>query len=104
MVERRAQLQARFAAQRSDLDWASSAARQLADDVTAHASAEVRMRTIECRASLCRVELATDDREAGQRFVEDWVRHRTWTGPGFASTEGNSLVVFVGRDVHALDD
>jgi len=97
LSERRTQLQAQFAAQPIDPSWASSSKQLLNDDLGKYASADVRVRGVECRSTLCRVELAPVNRDAGQRFMEAWVRHRTWTGPGFAASDGDSMIVFLGR-------
>jgi hypothetical protein len=98
VAEQRALLQSQFAAQQIDASWASSAREQLAADLDKYASANVRVRAVECRSTLCRVELATASHDAGVGFMEQWVRNRTWTGPGFAANAGDtSLIVFLGR-------
>jgi hypothetical protein len=97
IAARRDQLQTRFAAQAVDRAWASDAQRALGDDLATHATPDVRIQSVECRTSLCRVDLAPTSSEAAQGFVQSWIRHRTWTGPGFVSGDGDAVVVFVAR-------
>jgi hypothetical protein len=97
ITDRRAQLQAQFAGQAVDAGWAMQSRQQLRDDLGRYANADVRVRDIECRSSLCRIELASTNRAAQQSVVEDWVRHRTWTGSGFAVQDGDATIVYVSK-------
>ena len=97
VADRRAQLQAQFAGQSVDASWAMQSRQQLRDDLGKYANADVRVRDIECRSSLCRIELASTNRAATQSVVEDWVRHRTWTGSGFAVQDGDATIVYVSK-------
>src|SRR5690606_37400523 len=84
IAERRTQLQAQFDGQSVDPSWAMESRQLLRDDVGKYANADVTVRDIECRSSMCRIALASTNRAAQRRFTEDWVRHRAWTGSGFA--------------------
>ena len=97
IADRRAQLQAQFAGQPVDTSWATQARQQLRDDLGKFANAEVRVRDVECRSSLCRIELAAANHDAQQSFVESWVRYRTWTGSGFAVQDGDATIVYVSK-------
>lgn len=97
VAERRAQLQARFENQPVDAGWAMQSRQQLSADLGKYTNADIRVRDVECRSSLCRIALASTDRAAQQTFVEEWVRHRTWTGAGFAVQDGDATIVYVGK-------
>lgn len=97
VADRRAQLQARFETQPVDASWAMQSRQQLSADLGKYTNADIRVRDVECRSSLCRIALASTDRAAQQTFVEEWVRHRTWTGAGFAVQDGDATIVYVGK-------
>ena len=95
-------LQDRFAAERVDPRWATTARRDISDDLSRVAGDDVQLQTVECRSSMCRAELSFVKREAGTSFMEKWLRARSWTGPGYAENEGapdgpHHLVVFLGK-------
>jgi hypothetical protein len=52
--------EAAFRAEDMDLDWAASARAQLQQVFTSEPAGHVQLRSIECRASSCRLELADD--------------------------------------------
>lgn len=97
IAERGVQLQARFDAQSVDASWAMQSRQLLSADLGKYTNADVRVRDVECRSSLCRIALASTDRTAQQTFVEEWVRHRTWTGSGFAVQDGDATIVYVSK-------
>lgn len=97
IADRRDQLQARFEGQPVDASWAMQSRQQLNADLGKYTNADVRVRDVECRSSLCRIALASTNRDAQQVFVEQWVRHRTWTGPGFAVQDGDATIVYVSK-------
>lgn len=97
IAERRAQLQAQFDGQSVDPSWAMQSRQLLRDDLGKYANADVNVRDIECRSSMCRIALASTNRAAQQRFTEDWVRHRAWTGSGFAVEDGDATIVYVSK-------
>ena len=100
----RARLEDRFRAEATDGAWAPTAQQQLQSDVGRFATRDVDLRAVECRASMCRVELALATRDAASGFMEAWLRDRTWTGPGLADNDvlGSDgqprLVMFVAKD------
>lgn len=97
VLDRRARLQAQFTAQPIDASWATAASRQLGDDLEKHATPEARVRSVECRSTVCRIEVGPGPREALQQIMQSWARHRTWTGAAFAAAEGDTVVLFVGK-------
>lgn len=97
IAARRAQLQARFDGQSVDPSWAMESRQLLRDDLGKYANADVAVRDIECRSSMCRIALASSNRAAQQRFTEDWIRHRAWTGSGFAVEDGDATIVYVSK-------
>lgn len=103
VAEQRDYLQTRFASEQIDPGWAATARRDLENDLGRLGSKDVRVQGVECRVSLCRAEIVVASREVGNVFLESWLRTRTWTGPGFASTDEASwhdsprMIVFLGR-------
>jgi hypothetical protein len=97
VTERRDRLHARFVAEAVDASWASTATQMLSDDLGTHLTADVRLAGVECRTTICRAELAPTTPDAGQQFVQTWIRHRSWTGRGFAAGDGDRVVVYVAR-------
>lgn len=97
IAERRVQLQTRFDGQSVDPSWAMQSRQLLRDDLGKYANADVRVRDVECRSSMCRIALASSNRTAQQSVVEDWIRHRTWTGSGFAVEDGDATIVYVSK-------
>lgn len=95
--ERRAQLQAQFDSQAVDASWAMESRQLLRDDFGKYANADVRVRDLDCRSSMCRIALASSNRAAQQSFIEDWIRHRAWTGSGFAVEDGDATIVYVSK-------
>ncbi|HEY6224735.1 MAG TPA: hypothetical protein VIW26_13190, partial [Gemmatimonadales bacterium] len=99
----RDRLQARFTAERADPAWASAARQDLTADFGRVDSNDVRIGSIECRASLCRADLVLANAAAGGAFLQTWLRQRAWSGPGFAATDqmrpdgARHLIVFLGR-------
>jgi hypothetical protein len=99
----RVRLQARFTGEPADPAWATVARQDLTADLGRVASSDVRLESIECRASLCRAELVPATAAAGGGFLQTWLHQRSWTGPGFAATDEPHadgvphLIVFLGR-------
>lgn len=97
IAERRAQLQAGFDGESVDPNWAMQSRQVLRDDLGKYANADVRVRDVECRSSMCRIALASSNRAAQQTFIEGWIRHRAWTGSGFAVEDGEATIVYVSK-------
>ena len=97
IADRREQLQARFEGQPVDANWAMQSRQQLNADLGKYTNADIRVRDVECRSSLCRIAVASTNRAAQQVFVEEWVRHRTWTGAGFAVQDGDATIVYLSK-------
>ena len=104
IASQRARLEERFLAVTTDGGWASSSQQQLQTDLGRFVTRDVGVRDVQCRASLCRIELALATRDAASGFMESWLRERTWTGPGLADNDVGGadgaprLVMFVGKE------
>jgi len=100
----RARLEDRFAAEKTDTGWAATAQQELHADLGRFATRDVGIRDVQCRASLCRIELALATRDSATEFMESWLHKRTWTGPGVADNDvvgadgQPRMVLFVGKD------
>ena len=103
VADQRMYLQTRFAAQKVDAGWASTARQELSDDMARFSDKDVRLQGVECRSSLCRAELTLASHDAGVAFMETWVRKRVWVGPGFAANDETNpdgsgrMTIFLGR-------
>jgi hypothetical protein len=99
----RARLEDRFAAETADAGWATTAQQELHADLGRFATRDASVREVQCRASMCRIELALATRDAASGFMESWLRQRTWAGPGVADNDvvgadgQPRLVMFVGK-------
>ena len=93
-----AELAARFASERTDPAWAETTRLQLDADLGRFTTKDAGMRSIECRASLCRVELVVASNETGAAFVQEWLRNRKFAGPISGSQNNGQLVMYLGRD------
>lgn len=91
-------LAARFASDGADPAWAEATRVQLDADLGRFTSKDAGMRSIECRASLCRVELVVANNETGAAFIQEWLRNRKFAGPISGSQNNGQLVMYLGRD------
>jgi hypothetical protein len=91
------QLMARFASERIDAAWASETRSQLETDLGKVSGADASVRTVECRTSICRVEVAVANNDAGAMFVQSWLRGRTFDGPGYVTQADGAMVMYLGR-------
>ncbi|QAT82764.1 dihydrolipoamide acetyltransferase [Corallococcus coralloides] len=83
-----------FAAEPVDGDWSASASRTLDDAFRAHLPGTSRVKSLECRATLCRVELVHRAQADHGAFLMNGLR--TWPGSVFIANEaqeGNDYVV-----------
>lgn len=100
----RARLEDRFAAETPDASWATTAQQELHADLGRFATRDASVRDVQCRASMCRIELALATRDAASGFMESWLRKRTWQGPGVADNDvvgadgQPRMVMFLGKD------
>jgi hypothetical protein len=108
VAEQRTYLQDRFSAQSADPVWSSTARQELREDLGKLSSNDVRLQSVECRSSLCRAEFVLTSQEAGNTFLESWLRQRAWTGAGFAANDDTNpdsnrrLLLFLSRPGVAL--
>ncbi|NOK39679.1 hypothetical protein D7W79_40845 [Corallococcus exercitus] len=83
-----------FAAEPVDGDWSARASRTLDDAFRAHLPATSRVKSLECRATLCRVELVHRAQTDHGAFLMNGLR--TWPGSVFIANEaqeGDDYVV-----------
>jgi len=92
------QIETRFSRERVDATWATATRSQLEGDLGRFATKDAGVRSVDCRASMCRVEVATATRAAGEQFAESWLRDRTFTGPAWGHYSDDAMVMYVGRD------
>jgi hypothetical protein len=99
IAEQSLRLDARFTAEAADVRWASDTSRTITDDIQKASSRDVRIDRVECRASLCRAELAMTSLEAGNAFLETWVRQTTWQGSALFAPdpEAKRMVIYLGK-------
>ncbi len=96
-------MQDRFIAERTDATWARTAQLELHDDLGRFAGQDIQIQEVECRSTLCRVELAFARPDLGMTFMQKWLAARTWTGPGVAENQPappdgpQRMVVFLGK-------
>ncbi|HEY0254082.1 MAG TPA: hypothetical protein VGC41_21285 [Kofleriaceae bacterium] len=108
IAQQRTRLEDRFASEKRDPAWANTAQQELHTDLGRFATREVAVRDIQCRASLCRIELALATHDAAPAFMEQWIYQRTWAGPGVADSDvvgadgQPSVVMFVGKEGQEL--
>jgi hypothetical protein len=98
--DQKAYLQASFSDQAPDADWSRTATKQLHEMFEPLASNDTSLRSVDCRSTLCRVEL-THTTEAEYRSFMTTVMSgamRDWKGPGgggMLGTEPNGAVTTV---------
>jgi hypothetical protein len=91
-----------FASEGIDESWAGSTARAIDDALSSALPASASMYGVDCRTSLCRVELAFSDEGARERFESDvLLRSTTWRGGLLISHEDPaSALVYLAREGH----
>lgn len=102
LAQQSAKLETRFAGEAADARWASEATRTITEEMQKAVSRDARIERIECRASLCRAELATTSQDAANTFAETWVRQTTWPGaamfaPDTSRPDAPRLIVYLAR-------
>ena len=100
-----------FASETIDRFWAPDTTRELQDQLTALLPASSSLREVDCRSSLCRVEIVHPDAEASNAFIQrTFMEHKeqTWDGPGMVmpaqmNSDGTVVVaVYLGREGDSL--
>lgn len=107
-----ASVEGEFAGQPTDNAWAASTRQALHDRLTSRArSSSSSLRSIECRSSICRVEVVHQDAAASQQFGERAFTdadERAWNGPVVitppqANPDGSLvMVMYLGREGTSL--
>jgi hypothetical protein len=82
--ERRVYASAIFDAEPVDTNWARATQRDLAGKLRELAGSSSRVQTVDCRNTLCRVELSHDNGEASGGFLRSFMRSHAWSGNGMA--------------------
>jgi len=106
----RSYLQRQFLQQALDVSWASQAKSGLDTGLGHLLDKRSSVTSIECRSSLCRVELTHQDERAYASFADVFVKSQVWKGPGFFSKQGETrggewiMVIFLAREGTELPD
>jgi hypothetical protein len=90
-------LRARFDREPTDTSWAGDTRAQLETELGRFSGNDATVRSVDCRTSLCRVEVAVASNDAGATFVQSWLRDRTFDGPGYVTQADGKMVMFLGR-------
>jgi hypothetical protein len=101
----------RFEADKVDRDWAVSARHQAEAHLTRSLAAGSTLRSVECKATICRAEVEQPDLTAHQAFLRAAIASGAgWDGPAMAALEPRSggaaivTVVYLGRTPSSLVD
>lgn len=106
-LAQRTAIEAGFAAEVIDGAWAAAARRDLRDRISALLPSTSSLADVDCRASMCRVELVHREAAGSQRFMQAAFfdpKDRVWSGPGFAipaetGSDGTvTVVLYLARD------
>ncbi len=106
-LAQRTAIEAGFAGEAVDGTWAAAARRDLRDKVSALLPSTSSLADVDCRASMCRVELVHREAAGSQRFMQAAFfdpKDRVWSGPGFAipaetGSDGTvTVVLYLARD------
>src|SRR5262249_53529512 len=108
----RAYLQKQFLQQAPDVSWASQATGDLYTGLGPLLNERLSPTAIECRSSLCRVELTHQDELAYTHFADAFshAKSHIWKGPGFFSKRDEPprgawiMVMFLAREGTELPD
>ena len=104
-------LESSFAAEPEDPSWSEEAQRVAAARVKSLLSTSLKLGAVECRTSICRIDLRSTSRQELDRFNELALRdsdHWIWNGPSSVSIHGvratNSLTetMYLAREGHDL--
>jgi hypothetical protein len=71
-----------FDSQTIDPAWSRDSSYKLSTAISTLDSAGVRVNPVQCRSSLCRVEIQAENRGAGERFVRNLIRSAKWGEAG----------------------
>ena len=91
------QVKARFASERSEGAWATTTRVQLETELGKLSDKDASLRTVECRSSICRVEVAVASNAAGVAFYQSWMRSGTFDGPAYGTQKDGMMELFVGK-------
>jgi outer membrane murein-binding lipoprotein Lpp len=99
-----ADLESRFAAQERDEAWSRSASEQVAQKLSTALPEGSRFLSADCRASICRAEVAHVDVEAHRAYLRSsFMAPESWDGPVLAVLEESSgqggavTVAYIGK-------
>ena len=110
-VDVREKLDGLFREERTDTDWARTAESQVEDKLQQSMPEGSFVRSVECRASMCRVESVHQDDDTSGRFVRALLKDpaaRVWSADAFAAPpqpdeRGRSVVVaYLAREGETL--
>jgi len=102
--ERGAYAERAFAADSSDSASAPATARRLGSAATASGMSGVRVNSVQCRSTLCKVEVALDDANAVGKYIVSFTQSAQWDGTAmFVRDErdprgGQAMTIYLARD------
>jgi hypothetical protein len=108
--ERRLYASAIFDAEPVDASWAGTTQRELAGKLRGLAGSSSSVQTVDCRNTLCRVELINDNRDVGGDLLRSFMRSNAWPGSGMAirgepDPKGRvALTLYLAREGAALPE
>jgi hypothetical protein len=84
----------------ADPGWASAAQRALQEALHSETIAGLHLVQVDCRTSLCRLELALDSARSPGESLEQLIHFARWEGAGFAQIDdaSDTAVVYLSRE------
>jgi hypothetical protein len=108
--ERRVYASAIFDAEPVDTSWARATQRELTGKLRELVGGSSSVQAVDCKNTLCRVELNNDNDKAGQDFLRTFLRSHAWGGNGMAirgepDSKGRvALTMYLAREGAALPE
>ncbi len=105
--EAQAQVAATFDVERLDWSWSAAAETSLRRAVETELPERSRLRQVECRSTMCRVDVEHAELDGHTALVRALIARRPWNAPMYApppanSGDGLSATLFVAREGHQL--
>jgi hypothetical protein len=106
-------VEAGFAAEKVDRAWAAEVRQDLRDRAAALLPSSSSLRDVDCRSSMCRMEMVVADAAAAQRYIASAFaspEHRIWNGslfvmPRQTNPDGTvGVVMYLGREGTSLPE
>jgi hypothetical protein len=108
--ERRVYASGVFDSEPVDTGWARATQRELTGKLRELVGGSSSVQAVDCKNTLCRVELDNDNDKAGQDFLRSFMRSHAWAGNGMAirgepDSKGRvALTMYLAREGAALPE